>query len=778
MEMFKVALVTGLMITRSCVSEERIVQNKVPEIIKSDHLNNEKSFHLQLPPKSTISNLPTEYNFKPEQSNDSDISPNEEDLKKYIDEIFGNSSLKSASSSTTAVTLETTTQAQEFPANTNNASMDSSMISNAFRIGEKPQEGQSKKKDFKFIIIDWDKEIDDSITDSYQRSLAYKPQFGSTDYGDEDESEETESTTEKGSIIIPYPFDEVDPPIDINDPTLQIRNRNTTPRDLDETTTEKGESDDDDLPRSCYYGGPKFPYPEPTIDRTGRRLADIKCEEQMWQIKYRIHDAKIHKDICLKDMAESSVFGGTKSEIGAFPHMGAIGWFTATKRPLFFCGTSLITPMYSITAAHCRFLPNRGDHGVEDPNPKIVRFGIVDLYDVTSVQRNIKEILTPKEFTPPIKYNDIALIWFNEKIEFSKYIQPACLWHTSMDELKIANVTGWGQTESASSSSTMKYAEVDLFGDSMCNEILAGRTNRKWEKGLIHSQFCAGKIAGGVDTCQVIDVFFLIIVAEINKERTKDDQRKVYRKWEEINQSVTNEPLPDTTAMTNFWRSIWSVPVEHTESDWIDVVERECESIEPMKPISINPEDVSCAVRTSHNWNSPGSDGLHNFWIKWFRSLHKCLAMQFQYALESGSLLIFLTTGTTFLLYKSGSTTDAKNYRPITCLPTLYKLLTSILRAEINKHINANNIISASQNGCTVGSRGTKELLLIDMTICQHIRRSKGALSATWIDYKKAYDSVPHSWLRRILELYKIDFKILFGYMYETVDHSPSSARP
>ncbi|RVE43608.1 hypothetical protein evm_011728 [Chilo suppressalis] len=44
--------------------------------------------------------------------------------------------------------------------------------------------------------------------------------------------------------------------------------------------------------------------------------------------------------------------------------------------------------------------------------------------------------------------------------------------------------------------------------------------------------------------------------------------------------------------MTNFWRSIWSVPVEHTESDWIEVVERECESIEPMKPISISLEDA------------------------------------------------------------------------------------------------------------------------------------------------------------------------------------------
>ena len=29
-----------------------------------------------------------------------------------------------------------------------------------------------------------------------------------------------------------------------------------------------------------------------------------------------------------------------------------------------------------------------------------------------------------------------------------------------------------------------------------------------------------------------------------------------------------------------------------------------------------------------------------------------------------------------------------------------------------------------------------------------------------WIDYKKAYDSVPHSWIVRCLELYKINKKI------------------
>lgn len=237
----------------------------------------------------------------------------------------------------------------------------------------------------------------------------------------------------------------------------------------------------------------------------------------------------------------------------------------------------------------------------------------------------------------------------------------------------------------------------------------------------------------------------------------QSDQRKLYRNWEGTELRVNDGQRPDPTTMSEFWRRIWSVSVEHTEGEWMNVVERECDSIESMGAVTISPEDVSRAIRTAQNWKCPGPDGLHNFWIKWIQCSHERLAVQFQNALELGSLPTFFTTGVTSLLYKSGSTMEAKNYRPITCLPTMYKLLTSILRTKINAHIVANNILAPAQNGCRVGSRGTKELLLIDMTVCQKVRRSKGALSAAWIDYKKAYDSVPHSWLRRILELYKID---------------------
>ncbi|CAK1598441.1 unnamed protein product [Parnassius mnemosyne] len=65
--------------------------------------------------------------------------------------------------------------------------------------------------------------------------------------------------------------------------------------------------------------------------------------------------------------------------------------------------------------------------------------------------------------------------------------------------------------------------------------------------------------------------------------------------------------------------------------------------------------------------------------------------------------------------------------------------------------------MSRAQNGCRGGGLGTKEPLLIDAVIGKVVKRNRRNLSAAWIDYKKAFDSVPHTWLKRVLELYKVD---------------------
>jgi hypothetical protein len=96
-------------------------------------------------------------------------------------------------------------------------------------------------------------------------------------------------------------------------------------------------------------------------------------------------------------------------------------------------------------------------------------------------------------------------------------------------------------------------------------------------------------------------------------------------------------------------------------------------------------------------------------------------------------------------------------YRPITCLPTLYKIPTACIGHQIYLHCENNNIIAEEQKGCRKLSQGCKEQLLIDSTVTEQAKHQKRYLNTAYIDYTKAFDSVPHAWLLRVLALYKMN---------------------
>jgi len=53
--------------------------------------------------------------------------------------------------------------------------------------------------------------------------------------------------------------------------------------------------------------------------------------------------------------------------------------------------------------------------------------------------------------------------------------------------------------------------------------------------------------------------------------------------------------------------------------------------------------------------------------------------------------------------------------------------------------------------------RGTKDQLLTDKAIIKNCKRRKTNLCMVWIDYKKAFDSVPHSWLIECMQMFKVN---------------------
>ena len=47
--------------------------------------------------------------------------------------------------------------------------------------------------------------------------------------------------------------------------------------------------------------------------------------------------------------------------------------------------------------------------------------------------------------------------------------------------------------------------------------------------------------------------------------------------------------------------------------------------------------------------------------------------------------------------------------------------------------------------------RGTKDQLLIDKMILRNCKRQMTGLGMEWMDYKKAFDMVPYSWLKKCM---------------------------
>ena len=64
------------------------------------------------------------------------------------------------------------------------------------------------------------------------------------------------------------------------------------------------------------------------------------------------------------------------------------------------------------------------------------------------------------------------------------------------------------------------------------------------------------------------------------------------------------------------------------------------------------------------------------------------------------------------------------------------------------------------QRGCTTNSMGCIDNLIIDKTTLEEAKDRKKNLSCTWIDVKKAFDSINHKWLALTLEMHNIPTKI------------------
>jgi len=91
---------------------------------------------------------------------------------------------------------------------------------------------------------------------------------------------------------------------------------------------------------------------------------------------------------------------------------------------------------------------------------------------------------------------------------------------------------------------------------------------------------------------------------------------------------------------------------------------------------------------------------------------------------EKVLILEWLTAGVTFLIPKT-RILKIQRIRPVTYLPKIYKLMTSIISRCMQKYMDDENLMPKEQKRCCSRSKGCKDQLRISKAILHECKQRK-----------------------------------------------------
>ena len=166
----------------------------------------------------------------------------------------------------------------------------------------------------------------------------------------------------------------------------------------------------------------------------------------------------------------------------------------------------------------------------------------------------------------------------------------------------------------------------------------------------------------------------------------RDDQSKFYRS---INTKQEQKgKVPNIDKFVNFWAGIWEDGTTTPHKEWMRTVAQKIrEKVRDIVEIEISEESLHATVRKRKNWSSSGIDGIQNYWWKKFIGARKSMVQCMKRWIEDPEQMPrWITDGRTVLLPKTEDLGNERNYRPITCLNTCYKIFTGIVATYMKEH--------------------------------------------------------------------------------------------
>lgn len=130
-----------------------------------------------------------------------------------------------------------------------------------------------------------------------------------------------------------------------------------------------------------------------------------------------------------ENQVDARIVGGEDAEEGQFPYQISL---RTTLQRAHFCGGSILTKRFLLTAAHC----TQGAYA----NPR-------NIYVVVGgVSVKLNKITAHQKYNPYRILNDVSLLRTAEEITFTDFIQPIALPSADLPTDSQVLLSGWGRT--------------------------------------------------------------------------------------------------------------------------------------------------------------------------------------------------------------------------------------------------------------------------------------------------------------------------------------------
>ncbi|CAM5175000.1 unnamed protein product [Eretmochelys imbricata] len=182
---------------------------------------------------------------------------------------------------------------------------------------------------------------------------------------------------------------------------------------------------------------------------------------------------------------------------------------------------------------------------------------------------------------------------------------------------------------------------------------------------------------------------------------------------------------------------------------------------EELSQIEASLEEVLELIEKLNSKKSPGPDGIHPRVLKELKcEIAELLTMVCNLSFKSASVPNDWKIANVMPIFKKGSRGDAGNYRLISLMSVPGKLVETVVKNKIVRHIEEHKLLRKSQRGFCKGRSCFTNLLEFFKGVNKHVDKGD-PVDIVYLGFQEAFDKVPHQRLLSKLSCHGIRGKIL-----------------